>query len=425
VAGLIYRGQILNQQRRLNEAIPALEAALKTEPDNAAAHYHLGVSFSQAGNLGRAESEWREAVRLHPSMVEAQMALARVAQSKGDFDQLRARAEQLIGAEPAAPEGYILRATARVSLRDPVGGEADLHKAIELAPQNPTGYSRLGDLRFAQKRFNDAERLFEQALGWDPNFSEALQGLVGVYMQQKQSAKALARVNAQIAKAPDNSTYYLLSGTLLAGTKDLDKAEVALEKAVQLNKNNVDAFNLLGQVQLRRGSVDKAIASYQRSIQENPREVRTYVLLGALEESRDNWQKAQELYQNALKIEPEYPLAANNLAYLMLEHGGNTDVALSFAQVAHRKMPDSPNVADTLAWVYYHKAAYRLAIGLLEEAVKKLPQNATFHYHLGLAYQKANERSRAKVHLERALQIDPKYGYGAEIRKALAELSGD
>src|SRR5262249_3929951 len=251
------------------------------------------------------------------------------------------------------------------------------------------------------------------------------QGLVGVYMQQKQPAKALARVSAQIARAPDNSAYYLLLGMLLAGTKDLDKAEVALEKAVQLNKNNVDAFNLLGQVQLRRGSVDKAIASYQRSIQENPREVRTYVLLGALEESRDNWQKAQELYQSALKIEPEYPLAANNLAYLMLEHGGNTSVALSFAEVAHRKMPDSPNVADTLAWAYYHMAAYGLAIDLLEEAVKKLPQNATFHYHLGLAYQKTNERSRAKVHLERALQIDPKNGHGAEIRKALAELSGD
>src|SRR5262249_27861088 len=258
----IYRGQILNRQRRPKEAIPALEAALKTERDNAVAHYHLGVSFSQAGNLGRAESEWREAVPVLSPLGEDPRALARVAQSKGDFDQLRARAEQLIGAQPASPEGYILRATARLSLRDPVGGEADLHRAIELAPQDPTGYSRLAGLRFAQKRFNDAERFFEQALERDPNSSEALQGLVGVYMQQKQPAKALARVSAQIARAPDNSAYYLLLGMLLAGTKDLDKAEVALEKAVQLNKNNVDAFNLLGQVQLRRGSVDKAIASY-------------------------------------------------------------------------------------------------------------------------------------------------------------------
>jgi len=424
VAGLIYRGQILSRQGRSNDAIPALEVALKSEPDNAVAHYHLGIAFSQVGNLGRAESEWREAVRLRPNMVEAQRALAQVAQSKGDFDQLRERAEQLISTEPASPEGYILRATARLS-RDRVGGEADLQKAIELAPQNPIGYSRLGSLRFAEKRFNEAEKLFEQALERDSNFSEALQGLVGVYIQQKQPAKAVARVNAQIAKAPDNSAYYLLLGMLLTSTKDLEKAEAVLEKAVELNKNNVDAFLLLGQVQLRRGSADKAIVSYQRSIQENPREVRTYVLLGALEESRGNWQKAQELYQKALKIEPEYPLGANNLAYLMLEHGGNTDVALTWAQVARRQMPDSPNAADTLAWAYYHKAAYGLAIGLLEDAVKKLPQNATFHYHLGLVYQKTNEKTRARVHLERALQIDPKYIHAAEIHKALAELSGD
>jgi len=152
--------------------------------------------------------------------------------------------------------------------------------------------------------------------------------------------------------------------------------------------------------------------------------VRSYVLLGTLEERRGNWQKAQELYQKALQVQPDYPVAANNLAYLTLEHGGNADVALSLAQIARRGMLDSPSVADTLAWAYYQKGAYASAIDLLNEAVKQDPQNPTFHYHLGLAYQKTNDRARAKEHLERTLKIDPNYSQAAEIKKALAELSG-
>jgi tetratricopeptide (TPR) repeat protein len=140
------------------------------------------------------------------------------------------------------------------------------------------------------------------------------------------------------------------------------------------------------------------------------------------EENRGNWQKAQELYQKALQAEPDYPLAAYNLAYLMLEHGGNTDVALSLAQTARRGLPDSAVVADTLGWAYYQEGIFSTVVDMLNEAVEELPNNPTYHYHLGLAYQKTNDRTRAREHLERALSINPSYPKADEIRKGLAKL---
>jgi Flp pilus assembly protein TadD len=106
----------------------------------------------------------------------------------------------------------------------------------------------------------------------------------------------------------------------------------------------------------------------------------------------------------------------------MLEHGGNSDVALTLAQTARQKLPDSPSVADTLAWAYYKKGTYSLAIDLLEEAIKKAPDDPSFHYHLGLAYQKIDEKSKAKAHLERTLQLSPTFEHAADVRSTLAEL---
>jgi len=98
-------------------------------------------------------------------------------------------------------------------------------------------------------------------------------------------------------------------------------------------------------------------------------------------------------------------------------------VALSLAQVARRGMPESASVADTLAWAFYHKGVYASAIDLLKEALDKQPNNPTYHYHIGLAYQKANDRARAKEHLERVLKLSPNYARVQEVRNALAELA--
>ena len=124
-----------------------------------------------------------------------------------------------------------------------------------------------------------------------------------------------------------------------------------------------------------------------------------------------------------MQAQPDFPVAANNLAYLMLQRGGNVDVALSLAQSARRGMPDSPYTAGTLAWAYYLKGIYGVAVDLLQDATKQVPGNATLQYHLGLAYWKKNDVVHAREHLEKALAIDPNSAESAEVRKALLALN--
>src|SRR5712691_6702937 len=80
---LIFKGEIQIADGHPSEAAAPLQSALKADPDNGVAHYQLGIAFDQMGNLGRAENEWREAVRTRPDLPEAQHALAAVALRKG------------------------------------------------------------------------------------------------------------------------------------------------------------------------------------------------------------------------------------------------------------------------------------------------------------------------------------------------------
>ena len=59
-----------------------------------------------------------------------------------------------------------------------------------------------------------------------------------------------------------------------------------------------------------------------------------------------------------------------------------------------------------------------------QDAINRSPENPTYQYHLGLSYLKQNQRARAKEHLQKALQLNPKFNQADDARKTLDELKG-
>ena len=162
---LIYKGQIKMRDGHLEDAVNALQAALKSDPDNAVAHYHLGLAFDQQGSLSRAESEWRDAVRLKPDLIEAQRALAAVSVRKGDWDSLRRTASTIIQAQPNSPDGYAMRTIAYINEKQFANAEQDINKAISVAPQSPIGLCPTRQLTIASKAIRSGGQVLPESLG--------------------------------------------------------------------------------------------------------------------------------------------------------------------------------------------------------------------------------------------------------------------
>ena len=425
---LVYRGQILLRQDKAADAINVLQTAIKNDPNNAIAHFHYGTALYQQGSPVQAESEWREAARLRPDLVEAHASLAQAALRRGDMSALEQSANQMINLQPGSPDGYLLRAAASINRHQFPKAEQDIRKAMSVAPQSAVPLVQMGNFNLVQKNYGEAAKWYQQALDKDPRSNDGLSGLMNTYLIQKQNDKAIAVANAQIAKVPDSSAFYDLLGTaLFDALKDTDRAEAAFNKSLELNPNNTDALGKLGRVLVSKGSIDEVIQRYKQEAQRNPREAGFYTLLGELYEMKQDPSTAKQMYQKSLDIRANNPLAANNLAYLMVQTGDNLDTALSLAQIARRGMAESPNAADTLGWVYYQKGSYRSAIDLFEESLKlaekaKQLDNPTVHYHLGLAYNKTGEFNLAKQHLQRVLKINPQYRDADDVKKLLNQI---
>ena len=146
------------------------------------------------------------------------------------------------------------------------------------------------------------------------------------------------------------------------------------------------------------------------------------MLLATVYDLRQRSDISEKHYRAALDINPNFVPAANNLAYLLADQDKDLNEALDFARLAKEKLPDDPNVMDTLGWVYYKKGLYDSAIGEFADCLEKMPDNPTVIYHLGMAYYKKGDLENARAELEKALQLDESFSGADEAKRILAEL---
>ena len=380
-----------------------------------------GIVLLNAGHAAEAVSALQSAVKDAPKDGFLQYWLGRAALGKGD-PNLAEVANKTIAAAPRFPGGYVWRALVEMNRGAQDKAEADLKAAMSVAPNNPQAYLQLGRLRFTQKRFPEGVALLEQALQYDPNAVEALNLEVAYDMSQKQADKALARVNAQIARSPGNSAYDDLLARLQIQGKNLDQAAATAQKAMQLNAADGEAVGLVAQIAMMRGQTASAVNAWQQWSSAHPNDANSVAVLGMLAEAQGDIGKAEAYYRKALQINPQQYMAANNLAYRMLINGENVDVALSLAQTARRASPNSASTADTLAWAYYYKGTYGFARDLLEDAVKTDPNDAAMQYHLGMVYSKLKDKSNAAAHLKKAVALSPDSPTAKDAKTALQGL---
>src|SRR5262249_55285379 len=134
---------------------------------------------------------------------------------------------------------------------------------------------------------------------------------------------------------------------------DLDRADTSVRQAIEIDPTVPDSHGVLAEISRARGVWDQAVTEYKAAIEANPKKVESYMALSGLYEKQGNWEEAKRAAEHAHSLNPTSPFVANNLAYLYLEHGGDVNVALSLAQQAKQKLPDSPIVFDTIGWAYY------------------------------------------------------------------------
>jgi Flp pilus assembly protein TadD len=332
------------------------------------------------------------------------------------------QAQAAIQLNPRSVQAAIISGDAYLRKGDFAKSKQVFEAVAKALPQEAIGPYRLGLAARAEK--NDAKALlyFEDALNKKPTAIEPLAQIAMIKIAQGKSNEARERVSKQLEASPNDPQLYNLLGQLWMKAEDPGQAETAFKKALELDNSLLSAYINLGLVYHIAGKTDLAANEFEAVLEKDPKVIQPHMMLGIIHDGRKEYGKAQTHYEAILKLDPRFAPAANNLAWIIVEHGGNIDLALSHAQMAREQQPNDSSIADTLGWIYYKKNANLLAVSLLKEAVEKVPNEPVFHFHYGIAQQKNGDQAGAKKSLQTALKLSQIFSGSEEARKILAGL---
>lgn len=385
---LASKGRLLIAQQKYMEAKDALDHAVQADPQSAASHYLLGVAENSLGLSELAMASFARALELSPGMPDAAIALADLNARLGNYSDALRLTGEVLQKHPDSKLAYVIAAKAS---------------------------SAQGNLLQAQAQLRSV-------LDRDPEFLPAIETWLDVQVKLGRTGETIQRISALIVQHPDNARLHFLLGVGYFNQNDLGRSEASVKRAIAIDPKTPDAYGLLAEISLARGMLDQAVTWYKAAIEQNPKKVENYMALAGIYEKQGNWEAAKRAAERAHSLDPSSPFINNNLAYLYLEHGGDINMALSLAQQAKQKLPDSPIVSDTLGWAYYKLRSQQAALTQLSESARKVPDNPTYQYHLGMAYMSAGRLVSAASSLRQALSANPDFPYAANAKTALREI---
>lgn len=441
------------QAPELKAAIEDLKEVLKQEPNSKAGLFLLAQSNLKLGLLDQARVFASDLERNYPDDLPAKLLQIQISSMSPDPKiadpkaTIRLATELIDRVNKTAPDqqnsaqelaemavrALVARAASHARLGNFAASRQDLATARQMAPRYTDIYVNLAALAMADKKYDEAGALYEEALSISSTDFNALSGMINVYAAQQQTDKAHARLDQVLASNPNNASLHYLKAQIYGFERNAQATENELRKTLELDSNYVSAYSALGALFINTKQEDRAIAEYQRLIELRPNAT-AYTMIGMLYYAKKDYNAAADNYRKALAQNPNAIYAANNLAWLYADHGlGNLDEAVRLAQGVVQQNPQVAGFVDTLGWVYYKKGLNDVAVEQLRKAVSldeatatraKVSPSPTYRYHLGMALKAKGDAEGAKREIGVALRLADKvpFPYADEARKALATL---
>ncbi len=176
----------------------------------------------------------------------------------------------------------------------------------------------MGRLYVEQKDFSRAIPYLERVVEFDPNHFDAHRFLGRAYVGVPTSEntyldKAIKHCKESIRIRPEEQPLYALISKLLERQGKIDEAITYLEELVKLNPEALEALCDLGKLYRSKGNYSKAVECYNRALHYNPQMSKAHHALGIIYFKLNRYNKAISEYKKALEIRPDYPEAHLNL----------------------------------------------------------------------------------------------------------------
>jgi putative PEP-CTERM system TPR-repeat lipoprotein len=412
------------QAGREEEARKEIESLLAIYPEHPIAHRTLATLDVEAGRPSEAIAHLR---RSFAARADGHVAaeLARLLLDAGAASDAREMARKATDLMPKLGAAWRIAGDAALVIGNLKSAEADLRKAAELTPGDHLVWYDLAGLEASRKNWPAAQQHIARALDLVPDDIQCTIRLIKISLAQGSTEEAAQRARKLLSRYPDEFQAYSLAVAVARLRGDETGARQTLREARTRFGEDPRVLLLQAEEALRSGEQDEAQRLYAWILERNPRAADVALRKAMLHERVGEIDEAIVSYESVLALDPQQPVALNNLAFLYTEFKDNSAKALDLlADVDAKMLIAVPLFRDTLGWSQLKSGAAKKAVSTLTQVAADLPEAGTVRYHLGAALLDAGDVANAVVHLEAALEMGLSSREEKAARRLLEKASG-
>lgn len=197
-----------------------------------------------------------------------------------------------------------------------------------------------------------------------------------------------------VKRNPEESLiHYQLAADSLKNRR-VEAALAELQRAIDLDPENPEAWNLMGIIALQQGAEYMAQLEVQACLKGADAET-------VRRDATARFKEAEQRFRKAVELRPGYSEGWNNLAVAALHLQEYGEAARAGTEALKDVTYNAPELARAnLGWAYFHQKQIQNAWKELNDAVSRSPGFCVGRYRLGRVYLERGEYAAAAEQLE-------------------------
>jgi tetratricopeptide (TPR) repeat protein len=237
-----------------------------------------------------------------------------------------------------------------------------------------------GLIHRSNEKYTEALEDWEKTVQLDPERRELRDLVLQEYLRRGEHKKVISILEPELKRRPKSFPYWTLLAISYRTDKQLEKAEMAAEKAIQLDPNKLPAYQVLFESAIEAQDLKQARKVLDRAARQNSTEYQFWIQLAELYTAlggRDaslalQKEKVIAFYEKAIKLEPEDTSVLLTVAdyYSINQH---LPAAIDLYKRVLEKQPNAESVRIKLAITQVLNGDRASALATLKQVVEKEP----------------------------------------------------
>jgi tetratricopeptide (TPR) repeat protein len=441
------RGLIALKDGHFEIALTELTAAEREFPSDAHIRNFRGVTLARLGRNDEATREYREAVRLDPSMEDAYRNLGLLEWTERHLDSAIEDLRHALAIAPDDSFAHYYLGRVLLESKNYRNGLSELNRSSVSWPEDPEfliqlamAYNALGrreeegrtldrlltvqldsaqalavvDLLLSVKSNDAATHLLQTLMQHQEgrHMSWARFDLARAYLMVQDYASAAIRsheyIEASLRDLPstDLAPAWSLLGIAEANLKNSDSAVSAFREATRLQPGNEEYCLNLTRELMDLTRYDEVIAAIQTGLGSNPKSYALHLRLGAAYLASGRYGDAENAFRQLVEANDPLPISYVGLAQVLLRTGRAQDAVTELIAAEH-KLGARFLIEYFLGLALKRADRSSDAASAFAEAVQLNPSSAEAHRDLGSTLLSLGKVNEAISQLEASLHLAP------------------